>query len=103
MRVLDEAAASWFLLEGEGGKLLLDVHCSHSFLDYSVLIELDAEERQRLHEEGRTYLDWLSHEIHYSTPIVRDSRSPYKARNLTATHGQRVTRAVQAWQARPPA
>ena len=101
MRVLDEAAASWFLLEDEGGRLLLDVHCSQSFFDYSVLIKLDAEERCRLHEGGRTYLDWLSHKIHYSAPAVRDSRSPYKARDLTAEHGQQVTKAVQVWRTRP--
>ena len=101
MRVIDEAAASWFLLENEGGRLLLDVHCSQSFFDYSVLIELDAEERQRLHEKGRTYLDWLSHEIHYGAPAIKDSRSPYKARNLTAEHGRRVMEAVQAWRAKP--
>lgn len=101
MKILDEATVSWFLLEDEGGRLLLDVHCSQSFFDYSVLIELDAGERCRLHEEGRTYLDWLSHEVHYSAPAIKDSRSPYKARNLTAEHGQQVTQAVQAWRARP--
>lgn len=96
MKVLDHEPHRWFLLE-EGETRYLDAHCSHSFIDYSVLIALDAAERTQFQAEGRSYLDRLSQEIHDSAPIVRESKSPWKARDLTASLGDAVTGAVRRW------
>jgi hypothetical protein len=96
MKVVDHEPYAWFLLQ-EGDTLYLDAHCSHSFVDYSVLVALDDQERARFDTEGRDYLDRLSHDIHYSAPIVRESNSPWKTRNLTASLGDQVNQAVARW------
>lgn len=96
MKVLDHEPYRWFLLE-EGDTLYLDAHCSHSFIDYSFLIALDGAERAQFQAEGRSYLDRLSYDIHYSAPIVRESKSPWKGRNLTASLGDAVNEAVRRW------
>lgn len=82
MNVIDHQPHAWFLL-ADGGQLFLDVHCSHSAFDYTVLIELNAAERASFENKGRDFLDWLAHDVHYTAPGVRGSTSPYKDRNLT--------------------
>lgn len=82
MQVVDHEPHAWFLLE-DGEKLFLDCHCSHSFFDYTVLIELDDSETSRFRAEGRDYLNKLAYDVHYSAPAVRGNRSPYKHRNLS--------------------
>lgn len=99
MKVIDHAPHSWFLLEDEG-RLYLDTNCTHSFVGYSVLIELDGHEKQELRERGRDYLHRLSQDINDSAPILQASRSPYKSRDLTQARGREVTEAVTAWKAR---
>ena len=86
----------WFLLE-DAGALFLDVDCNHSFIGYVVLVQLTSEEAVAYREKGRAYLTWLSEEIHNSVPILRASRSPYKARNVLSIHRERVSAAVDAW------
>ena len=82
MQVLDHHPYAWFLLEDEGS-LYLDAHCSHSFFDYSVLIALNDAEVSSYRQGGPDYLNRLAHDIHYSAPAARGSRSPYTARNLS--------------------
>ena len=99
MRVLDHEPRAWFLLD-DNGALHLDAHCSHSAVDFCVLIALDATERAAFKEGGHGYLDRLAHDIHYSAPGVRGSRSPYQARNLTVGPGVqswRADAAIKAW------
>ncbi|MEO9322078.1 hypothetical protein ABFT23_01225 [Nocardioides sp. C4-1] len=100
MDVVDHARAAWYLL-ADGDALLLDVNCNHGAVGYSVLIELDPTERARWEEEGRAYLDALSHEIHFSAPIVSTppfgEPSPYRARDLKSTRRHEVTNAVRRW------
>jgi hypothetical protein len=100
MEVLDHARAAWYLL-ADGDALLLDVNCSHGAIGYSVLIELDEVERARWEHEGRAHLDTLSHQIHFSAPIVSDplvgEPSPYRARDLTRTRRTEVSDAVRRW------
>ena len=99
MRVLDHEPQAWFLLEDDG-VLYLDAHCSHSAVDYSVLIALDATERAAFEEGGHDYLDRLAYDIQYSAPGVQGSRSPFQARNLTSGPGDRSRRAdaaITAW------
>ena len=99
MVVIDHQPYAWFLLE-EDGCLYLDAHCSHSFFDYSVIIAMNEAETEAFRVGGRTYLDKLAYDIHYSAPAVKDSQSPYKSRNL-AIGGTReensVQSAVMAW------
>ena len=82
MRVLDHEPHAWFLLEDDS-VFYLDAHCSHSAVDFSVLVALNATERAAYEACGNGYLDRLAHDIHYSAPGVRGSRSLYQARNLT--------------------
>lgn len=100
MDVLDHARAAWYLLS-DGDALLLDVNCNHGAVGYSVLIELTAAERARWEQDGRDYLDVLSHEIHFSAPIVGNplvgEPSPYRARDLTRTRSGEVSDAVRRW------
>lgn len=100
MEVLDHAHAAWYLLADDDA-VLLDVNCNHGAVGYSVLIELDDAERARWEQEGREYLDALSHEIHFSAPIVSNPPygevSPYRARDLTSTRRDEVSEAVRRW------
>lgn len=99
MRVLHHEPYAWFLLEDDGA-FYLDAHCSHSAVDFSVLVALDATERAAYEECGHGYLDRLAYDIHYSAPGVRGSRSPYQARNLAVGPGdqsRRANAAIEAW------
>ncbi|GAA1914810.1 hypothetical protein [Nocardioides hwasunensis] len=100
MEVLNHAPAAWYLL-ADGDALLLDVNCNHGAIGYSVLIELSDAERDRWTQEGRDYLDTLSHDIHFSAPIVSNPPygevSPYRARDLTRTRRGEVSDAVRRW------
>lgn len=102
MEVVDHAHAAWYLL-ADGDTLLLDVNCNHGAFGYSVLVELDDDERARWEQDGPAYLDTLSHEIHMSAPIV-DEASPYRARDLTRARRGEVSAAVRRWRdnAAPP-
>ncbi len=96
MHVIDHEPSWWFLLQ-DGEQLYLDVNCSHSFVGYSVLIALDEQETAALHEEGRGYLGRLAEDVNSGAPVLQDSRSPYRERNLTQTHGRLVNDAVRNW------
>jgi hypothetical protein len=101
MKVVDQEPHAWFLLEDDGA-LYLDVHCSHSAIDYSVLIALDPAERSAYESGGHAYLDQLAYGIHYSAPGVRGSASPFKDRNLAVGPGgesRRANAAIEGWRA----
>lgn len=99
MIVLDHQPYAWFLLQHDGA-LYLDAHCSHSFFDYSVVIAMNDTEVARYQKEGRDYIDKLAYDIHYSAPAARESKSPYRSRDLTAQIGDLVTAAAVEWRAR---
>ncbi|MBB3947182.1 hypothetical protein GGQ73_003148 [Rhizobium skierniewicense] len=81
MKVLDSEPWGWDLLE-DGDILYLHAICSHSAVDYSVIIVLNEAERAAYEAKGRAYLNTLAHDIHYSAPGVIGSQSPFKPRNL---------------------
>jgi hypothetical protein len=54
MNVIDHQPHAWYLLE-DNGVLFIDAACSHSFVDYSVLIELDKQELQNFESDGRSF------------------------------------------------
>ncbi|GAA1831680.1 hypothetical protein GCM10009772_06740 [Pseudonocardia alni subsp. carboxydivorans] len=90
MQVVDQEPHAWFLLRDDAGTYL-DVNCSHGPVGYSVLLELDDDERRALDEGGRSYLDDLAATVAYRV------RSPYRDRDLTRARGHEVTAAVAAW------
>ena len=96
MDVVDHRPGGWFLVR-DGDALLLDVHCSHGAVDYSVALELDEVERRGFAEQGAGYLDQLSEAIHYSAPGVRGSDSPYRDRLLPAPLSRSLDAAIAAW------
>lgn len=81
MKVLDHEHYSWFLLQ-EGEDLILDIYCSHSFIGYTFTMKLTADEIAQFKQEGRNYLSWLAHEVHYSAPLV-NKKSPYRSRDIS--------------------
>jgi hypothetical protein len=95
MKVLDYEHYSWFLLQ-EGEDFILDVNCNHSFIGYSLVMKLSHEEIARYQTEGRNYLSWLAHEVHYSAPIVNPN-SPYKSRDISKDYSQKITDTIVAW------
>ena len=70
MRVVDHEPSWWFLLQ-DGEQLYFDVHCSHGFLGYSVLIALDEQETRTLRREGRGCLDRLAEDVNSGAPVLR--------------------------------
>jgi hypothetical protein len=98
MRVLDHEPQWWFLLE-EDGSLFLDANCNHSFVGYDFLLELSAEEHRAYKHEGREFISRVATEIQDSAPIVKGSTSRFKGRDLSRTHSDKVTKAVESWRA----
>ncbi len=90
MQVVDHEPRAWFLLR-DGAGTYLDVNCSHGPVGYSVLLELDDDERRALDEGGRGYLDGLA------AVVAHRVRSTYRDRDLTHSRGHEVTAAVAAW------
>lgn len=99
MIVLDHQPHAWFLLDLEG-QIYLDVHCSHSAFDYSVLIAMNEDELKQYRSKGRAYLDKLAEDIHYSAPGARGSASIYRTRDVTSELGDLVTAAIAEWRTR---
>ncbi|MCB1624854.1 MAG: hypothetical protein KDI32_09725 [Pseudomonadales bacterium] len=96
MLVIDHEPHSWFLFEHEE-KLFLDANCSHSFLGYSFMIELHEDECSKYRQYGRGYLTELAQSIHNSVPILKDSKSIYKGRDVTQHYLGLTQSALQAW------
>ena len=96
MKVLEHSPQQWFLFEHKG-KLLLDARCSHSFIDYSLMIELNEQELALYQCGGSEYLSKLAYEIHYSAPIVAGSTSAYRGRDLSKYYSELSDAAVKKW------
>ena len=75
----------------------MDASCSHSFVDYTFTMRLTSEETSRYENEGREYLDWLAHDIHYSAPGVKGSKSKYKKRKVSKDMAMKVTQTILDW------
>lgn len=96
MKVIDTEQWSWFLFEHESN-LYLDVNCNISAFGYTYMIQLNESERNLYDVNGRTYLNKLAHEIHYSVPIGKDSKSIYKGRDVGSEFRKLVSEAVNNW------
>ena len=96
MRVIDHEPYIWFLLES-GDELVLDVNCSHSFISYSFAIVLNRAEREQFAAQGHDYITRLANEINNSAPVVAESTSSFKSRNVHDRYGELITAAVAEW------
>ncbi len=96
MDVVDNHPHAWFLLS-EGDTLFLDINCNHSAFGYSVLLELSAEERKDMESRGRGALDELAEAVQNSVPLLAESNSPYRERDLDKVRGSDVSEAVYRW------
>jgi hypothetical protein len=96
MRVVDFEEHAWFLLEEDGG-LFVDANCSHSFFGYNFTIELDDLERSRYDIEGRPYIAMLARTIQDTSPISKDSVSPFVGRAVSPKYDERITAAIVQW------
>jgi len=96
MEVLDAKDYSWILLQ-KGESLYLDANCNHSAFGYTFMIELSAKEREQYAARGREYLDWLAHDIHYTAPIFKESRSIYRGRDVSEKYRDEMMAAVKKW------
>ena len=99
MKILDYEPQLWYLAESDDA-LFLDVNCNHSFLGYSWMIQLSAEEMNRFETRGREYLSELAQEIHHSAPIVAGSTSRFKGRDVTDAMNDEMLTAIEAWDKR---
>jgi hypothetical protein len=96
MRVIDSEPQSWYLLEHDGD-LFVDGNYDYGFVGYEFLLKLNAEERARFEEDGRSFIDYLTTRIRETVPIARGSASPFVGRSLSGAYGDQVLAAVKAW------
>ncbi len=96
MKIIDTESGAWFLFEHEGS-LYLDVNCNVRAFGYTYMIKLNEEELNLYQSGGRAYLGELAHDIHYSAPIAKDTKSIYQGRDVTNELSELSTEAVQAW------
>lgn len=81
MKVLDFERYNWFLLQHEDN-YFLDVHCSYSFVGFSLLIQLDESEINHYKAKGAIYINELAEDIQYN------SKTKYAARNVSGDLGK---------------
>ncbi len=96
MKVLDTEQWSWFLFVHESN-YYLDVNCNISAFGYTYMIKLNECERKMYEVDGREYLNKLAHEIHYSVPIGKDSKSIYKGRDVGSEFRVLTSEAIEKW------
>ena len=99
MEVVATSPHAWFLFK-EADALFLDVECNHSAFGYSWMIELNEYEFERYASEGSSFLDQLAQSIQFSAPVVKDSKSPYKKRDVSKQHYDATMEAVRQWKSK---
>jgi hypothetical protein len=96
MQVIDHEPSGWFLVR-DGGRLLLDVNCSHSAVSYEFLMELDEQERTAYAAGGHEFISLLAQKVQYSAPGVRGSTSPYRERLILNDVRAKVNEVTIGW------
>jgi hypothetical protein len=96
MKVIDSESWAWFLFEHEG-HFYLDANCNMSAFGYTYMIQLNEVELVSYESGGREYLSKLAHDIHYSVPISKDTKSIYKGRDVSEEFSDLATEAAKAW------
>ncbi len=92
MRVIDHSEGSWYLLE-EKGIYYIDVYCSQSFVSFSMLIELNAEEYKEYHALGKVFLEYFATKINYGS-------AEYKPRQVQGEVLARSYETIMAWKSK---
>ncbi|MBN2143839.1 MAG: hypothetical protein JW774_04360 [Candidatus Aureabacteria bacterium] len=96
MEVIDYEDYCWYLLKHDG-KLFLDGNYNHSAFGYDFMIQLNETEEQVFKEKGRDYIHGLYHEIQYSAPILKDSKSEFKNRKVPKEFAVLAGKACEVW------
>ena len=96
MKVVDHEPHSWFLFE-ENHSLLLDVNCNHSAFGYTYMIKLSPEETIEYKALGNEYLNKLANDIQYSAPILKNSNSIHKGRDVSQKYSKKSLAAITKW------
>ena len=96
MKIVDHQEHAWHLIQ-DGKGFLIEVSCSHSAVDYAYTLRLTPEEISKYFEEGRDYLNWLAHDIHYSAPGVIGSNSKYIKRKVSRVVSEKVSETILKW------
>ncbi len=99
IEVVDSEDQMWILFR-DSDRFLFDANCNHSAFGYSVLIELTPQEAEAYQERGRKYLNELCKTIQDSAPIIRESKSPFKGRNLSTELADATTKAFLKWKSK---
>jgi hypothetical protein len=89
MRVIDHSESSWYLLE-EKGSYYFDVHCTHSFVSFSILIQLNSEEYKEYHALGKVFLEYFAAKINYLS-------KEYQPRHIQGDVLARPYETIMAW------
>lgn len=96
MKVIDHEPYLWFFFE-RNDSFFLDVNCNHSFAGYFFMIELLPEELTNYKSEGHNYLNKLANDIQFTAPIVKDSKSTYKDRDVSSQYIEESLSAIKLW------
>ncbi|TDU69402.1 hypothetical protein EI77_03055 [Prosthecobacter fusiformis] len=88
MEVIDHAPGGWFLLSEEN-RYYLDIHSGYSFVSWSVLIELNQEERDGYAHGGSEYISQLV--FGFNNPPMSWNR------NIDSQLGKKTHEAIMKW------
>jgi hypothetical protein len=89
MRVVAYSESSWYLLK-EKGSYYFDVHCTHSFVGFSMLIHLNSEAYEEYHALGKVFLEYFAAKINYGS-------AAYKPRQIQGDVLARSYETIMAW------
>jgi hypothetical protein len=89
MKVEAHGPHAWFLLE-DSGRRYLEARCSQSAADYTIAIELSAEEWREYHGIGRLYIDYLAARI-------QNWPKEYLPRQVSKETQAEINAAISSW------
>jgi hypothetical protein len=87
VEVVDHQPHGWFLLR-DGERYFLDVNCHLPFVDISILVELDDEERTEHRALGRTFVEYLAAKVSHWP-------DRYRSRDITGPLAQAAQQAIE--------
>jgi hypothetical protein len=90
MKIIDHVEAGWYLIDNNGD-LLIDVNCSGTYVDYSLLIRLNEDEVRAFRVSGRAYIDKLADDISYH------GRDKYGSRKVEKDLEEKAYKEILDW------
>jgi len=91
MEVADHEPSVWFLLK-EADTYYLDARVTRSAVEWSLLIELTAQEQREYHAMGKVFL-------HQLAARMDNFAEEYTTRDRTRQLGGEVARVIKEWRA----